>query len=232
MAITPESGSSRQRGLFNDPEVGTEAHDDILAWAVSTSGRKAIAQHLVLAPLAATCDFKGDYSVEVFKEGHELRFVPGVGRYIWFARSGEGFRIESEELTGQLEVPMRGKNGYFIGFADAIVSGAYHLSVPSDLYPLPHDYWDRTYIENQPSLPVAGRVDRPFKILIEVKTGRVQLGEVLRQLNTYNTLGTFSHRLLIAKQRPPEHYIEALQGEGIRVALFSDYSLEWLTGEA
>ena len=110
MAITPESGSSRQRGLFNDPEVGTEAHDDILAWAVSTSGRKAIAQHLVLAPLAATCDFKGDYSVEVFKEGHELRFVPGVGRYIWFARSGEGFRIESEELTGQLEADDKLRN--------------------------------------------------------------------------------------------------------------------------
>ena len=95
MAITPESGNSRQRGLFHDSESGTEAHDDILAWIVSSAGRKTIARTALL-PISITCDFSGIVTFERFPEGHELHFAPGCERYVSFPRSGEGFRIRLE----------------------------------------------------------------------------------------------------------------------------------------
>ena len=233
MAITPESGGTRQRGLFHDTEVGTEAHDDILAWAVSTAGRQAITRPLVISPLSATCDFSGICTSISLPVGHESRFIPDCESYAFFPRSGQGFRVREEESKARLEVPTQGRNGYFVGFADAIISGKFILTVPGDLYPRRSAFGlyvlERRVIDNVPSSATHGDITEHFKVLVEVKTGRLQLGEALRQLNTYKTLGDFTHRLLIVKQRPPEHYIEALTSEGVQVALFKDYSLCWLS---
>ncbi len=40
-----------QKGLFHDPEVGTEAHDDLLAWCASKTGTQQIADGVVDANL-------------------------------------------------------------------------------------------------------------------------------------------------------------------------------------
>ena len=219
MPITPESGNSRNRGLFHDPEVGTEAHDDILAWVASRSGQKQIAETLLTLTTYdhwwRTSTLRDDHPHYKLLPGDEHTCTPVPGA-LW--------RPLQHTSEVQLERPLSARNGYIIGFADAVLTGSTKYEFEGIIRVKRH--YDRS-LNTEFREVLTELIDG--NVLIEVKTGRLQLGEVLRQLNTYASTGNFSHRLLIVKQRPPAHYVEALEGQGVSVALFSDYELEWLT---
>ena len=220
MAITPESGNtSRNRGLFHDPEVGTEAHDDILAWVASKSGQKQIIETL----LTVTTNDHWWQTSTLQNDHPHYKLLPG-NKHTYTPVPGALWRPLRQTNEVKLERPLSARNGYIVGFADAVLTSSTEYEFEG-IISINRPYNGSTVTEVREVLTgLTGA-----RVLIEVKTGRLQLGEVLRQLNTYASTGNFSHRLLIVKQRPPAHYVEALEGEKIQVALFSDYELEWLT---
>ena len=227
MAITPESGNSKQRGLFHDPEVGTEAHDDILAWVASRSGQEQIAEMLTIT----TYERWWETAIRDTDYPDHPDYIPvhnDERRY--FVVPDATWKLLKQTSEVHLEYPLSARNGYIIGFADAVLTCTAKYEFDGFMR-IKRPQWTGGYQSEIMLMEFFQKVTdtETTRLLIEVKTGRLQLGEVLRQLNTYASTGNFSHRLLIVKQRPPAHYVEALEGQGVSVALFSDYELEWLT---
>lgn len=66
-----------------------------------------------------------------------------------------------------------------------------------------------------------------------VRSTIIKLGEVLRQMNTYSDLAfsrdEYGIRVLLLKQEPPAHYVDAFTNERIQLAAIDEtYGLRWL----
>lgn len=217
--------NTRQRGLFHDPEVGTEAHDDVVAWLASEAGRMTVAKGLFRGPLVAVQPMEHRaYSVYSFRpqwnEEWHARW------WHWFPNASDqyelAYRVRDLKALPQLEVLYQSRTGYIIGFADLVVDIeiTYQLERDAD--------GCAAYLEHAAHLRDALVVKRR-KILVEVKTGKLKLGEVLRQMNTYAEMQKdITDKLLVVKQMPPAHYVEALASQGVSVGYLSGNHLEWL----
>lgn len=149
MAFEINGNMKANKGMFQDPEVGTEAHDDIQMWLTNSENVAMISWLL--------------YQDKV-KE---------------FDVNNDTFRLNNQI---NIEAPMVQKN-FLLGFADA-------------------------YIFNRESFFI--------EYLIEIKTGNIYFGEILRQLKAYRSV--LSHRVracLIHKQEIDETTKNAFKSQGV-----------------
>ena len=190
--------------MFDDPEVGTEAHDDLVAWCASGTGSNAIVQGTVA-----------------------LYFT--VGEFITLSKREQILSADKKiSIEPKMEVPLGAPN-FVKGFADVLllVSANYEVGWTET-------YETTSYPREKKTVETSEKRRVEAKILVEVKTGQVKLGEILRQMNTYEPLAfgfkyNFGARVLIVKQNVPAHYLEAFSSERIKVGQIDEtYALEWL----
>lgn len=216
----PTRANQSQRGLFHDPEVGTEAHDDLIAWCSSSTGKTAIADEMLFKPLVAQLPLPKQKEWEIVSHPRSK----GASMF-----ASKGYRMT--ELSARLEVPLATYSGFVAGFADALIRAT-----------VVHDLAETSVTHESYEVKEVGQVKETLReidavglTLVEVKTGRIKLGDVLRQMNTYAGLVDprfnykIKNRLLIIKQDMPSHYLEAFTNEAIRVArVDEEYELVWL----
>lgn len=129
------------KGMFNDEEVGTEAHDRIVNWLSLPDNFALVAR-------------------EVFglNDGSWLDSSPQIERAI-----------------------TSGRNNFLLGFADVTAPG----------------------------------------VLVEVKTGVIRTGELLRQINAYRSALAFQHVWLVTPQGLDDTTVSVLINQGVSYVHFT-----------
>lgn len=143
---TPSVEIRRGKGMFNDPEVGTAAHDNIVNWLANPTNMTML-HHTV---------------------------------------QGSGYKANDPQP--QVE-PVIASGNFIIGFADLI--------------------------------------DRANNTLIEVKTGEIRTGEVLRQINAYRQIlrTPFGFTYMVTPQELDADVITMLYSQGVAYVHYQDGQL-------
>lgn len=120
----------------------------------------------------------------------------GAGRYPEYMRPQGPAEIKVDEV--KWEVPVRGSNGYTLGFIDMVIRGKW-LRMRTE-----EEIKGNTYENYDPREPYWEGIS----VAVEVKTTIPNVGALLRQINLYNT------RSFVVVS-PDDRFADVLRSQGV-----------------